>query len=441
MSFITDKQTLDDLNIPGRYRPGSIFSLFNKTVTRGGERLLEEMFQQPLSDHRTINERSKIFQYFTEGSWQLPFLQEHFNIAEEYLNGRGTGNVVGSLTEVYRKKLLAWVVRDEAYSELHHQLVTAIGLLNDFFYFLNNLPNATTGNTFLQQLQKIKHQFGDGSLRWLAKLQDKKKLSATEMGRCDFQLRTVHAADIKRILEIIYHLDVYIAVSGVAKGNGFAYAHVLPNEKNLLLANGLRHPCIEKAVDNNVSLQQEGPLIFLTGANMAGKSTFMKAFGIAVYLAHMGFPVAANEMYISVKDGLYTSINVPDNLSLGYSHFYAEVLRVKMVAQEIARPGNLVIIFDELFKGTNVKDARDATLAITEAFAGKHYCFFIISTHITEAGEELRNRCDNIQFVYFPSTLQGNTPVYTYKLQPGISNDRHGMTIIRKERILELIGS
>jgi len=60
-------------------------------------------------------------------------------------------------------------------------------------------------------------------------------------------------------------------------------------------------------------------MLFLTGANMAGKSTLMKAFGIAVYLAHMGFPVAAAGMNFSVMDGLFSSIDVPDDLNMGYS--------------------------------------------------------------------------------------------------------------------------
>ena len=90
---------------------------------------------------------------------------------------------------------------------------------------------------------------------------------------------------------------------------------------------------------------------------MAGKSAFMKSFGVAVYMAHMGFPVAAEMMEFTVQDGLYTSINVSDNLNMGYSHFYAEVLRVKFVASEVAAGKNMVIILDELFKGTNVKDA------------------------------------------------------------------------------------
>ena len=180
-------------------------------------------------------------------------------------------------------------------------------------------------------------------------------------------------------------------------------------------------------------------MIFLTGANMAGKSTFMKAFGINVYLAHMGFPVAAKEMQFSVLEGIYSSINVPDNLNMGYSHFYAEVLRVKKVAEEVSEEKNLVIIFDELFKGTNVKDAYDATLAVTAAFSEYRNCLFIISTHIIEAGQVLKKEQDNIQLLYLPTIMNGTVPAYTYKLQPGISSDRHGMMIIENEGILELL--
>ncbi len=180
-------------------------------------------------------------------------------------------------------------------------------------------------------------------------------------------------------------------------------------------------------------------MLFLTGANMAGKSTFMKSFGIAVYLAHLGFPVAASRMEFSVRDGLYSSINVPDNISLGYSHFYAEVLRVKQVAEAVSKRKRLVVLFDELFKGTNVKDAYDATLAVTEAFAGYRNSCFIISTHIIELGEVLGRSCSNMQFAYLPTVMEGPAPRYTYQLEPGITGDRQGMIIIQNEKIFEIL--
>ena len=73
-----------------------------------------------------------------------------------------------------------------------------------------------------------------------------------------------------------------------------------------------------------------------------------------------------------------------------FSHFYAEVLRVKKVAEEVAAGKNLVVLFDELFKGTNVKDAYDGTLAVTAAFSKYRNCFYIVSTHIIEVGAALQ---------------------------------------------------
>lgn len=144
-------------------------------------------------------------------------------------------------------------------------------------------------------------------------------------------------------------------------------------------------------------------------------------------------------MEFSVKDGLFSTINVPDSLEHGYSHFYAEVLRVKRVAEEVGASKDLVVIFDELFKGTNVKDAFDATLAITSAFSAHTNSFFIISSHIIEVGEALRERGGSYQFLYLPTIMEGNVPRYTYRLTTGITGDRHGMIIIENEGLIELI--
>lgn len=440
MSFITDKQTLDDLNIPGKYRQGSVFSLFNRVVTAGGERKLEELFRQPLTDYKEINERTGTLKYFADYPLQFPFVKDEFHIMEEYLSGSLKNSRAGSFIYLLWKKLTASLLKDEAYSELHHQLLTTISLLNQFASFITAIPAYNKESNFFQRLDEINLMFNDnGSLSWIRKMKHREKLSVIETANYDYRLRDMLADEMDIILNAIYELDVNIAVGSVAKTHGFSFANVLPKEKNILNAVDLKHPCLANAVGNDISITENKHIVFLTGANMAGKSTFMKSLGIAVYLAHIGFPVAAQEFSLSVKDGLYTSINVSDDLGLGYSHFYSEVMRVKKIALEIERPLSLYIIFDELFKGTNVKDAHEATLTITTALTEKQHCFFVISTHITEAGKQLQSISNRLLFVYFPSLINGNVPEYTYRLQPGISDDRHGMMIIKKEGILELI--
>ena len=435
MSFITDKQTLDDLNLLGRYKPQSMFSLFNRVQTSGGERLLDSMFRQPLTDPEEINRRSSVFRYFQEKGIVFPFPVALFREAENYL-GAGAGvSRMATAGMVLRKRLLKTVVHDEQFDQLHTGLLAAIQLLQLCAGLLEQLND----HPFPGQLASARNLLADPRLQKLLLLRNSGRLSWRQVARCHHLLQQVFQAEMEKLLQEIYQVDVCIAVSQVAGLRSFSYAHALPQEANLFKAEAVSHPGLEKAVANPVSFDQDKNLLFLTGANMAGKSTFMKSFGIAVYMAHMGFPVAARNMQFSVRDGLFTSINVPDNLNMGYSHFYAEVLRVKHVAEAVSSGNKLVVIFDELFKGTNVKDAYDATLSVTEAFAAYRNCCFIISTHIIEVGEALKPLAGQVHFRYMPTVMAGAVPRYTYQLTEGITNDRQGMMIIENEGIVEML--
>lgn len=434
MSFIADKQTLDDLNLTGKYKPDSVYGLFNRVQTAGGEKLLDSLFQHPLSDPDAINQRSGLFQYFQRKGLGFPLRGETLQVMEGYLGAGGAG-LVSNLAAMARLRVMETVVRDEGYGRVRAGLQATIEVIKALRTFVENLEEE---GPFGDRVCDMKTLFHDRRLAWMVTI-DMTRLSWMQLARYDHLLRKVLRKEMETLMEIIYELDVYIAVAGVATEKGLAYAQALPSAEELIHIRGLRHPRLDKGVRNDVTLSQRTNMLFLTGANMAGKSTLMKSFGIAVYLGHMGFPVAVEEMRFSVRDGLYTSINVPDNLSLGHSHFYAEVLRVKKVAQEVGSGRNFVVIFDELFKGTNVKDAYDATLAVTAELAEYRNCLFIISTHIIEVGEALRTRAGNIRFAYLPTVMEGMIPRYPYVLEEGITADRHGMMIIGNEGVLEMI--
>lgn len=437
--FFTDKQTLNDLNIPGRHKNNSIARLFDTVVTTGGRKLLDKLFQQPLTDAIEINRRSSIFKYFEKQDLAFPFTAEEFGVMENYLSTAGSSHILSAAVNGISKKVLQIVAQDKEYERLNHEVCKTIALLNRFYAFANRLQDGDAA--FKDQLELIRNTYQDPKLAWLKQEAGINDLPFGKLVKYDYLLRTGMHEQMKALTAVIFHLDVYLAVAAVGKQKGFSYAQALPKGSNTLSISGLYHPCVDHAIGNMVSLHQEQNVIFLTGANMAGKSTLMKSFGICVYLAHMGFPVAAAMMAFSVKDGLYTSINVPDNLDMGYSHFYAEVLRVKTVAEEVAADKDLFVIFDELFKGTNVKDAYDATLSITAAFSENSNCFFVISTHIIEVGEALKKNYSNFSFVYLPTIMEGQKPRYTYQLTEGITQDRQGMIIIENEGILDLIKS
>lgn len=441
MSFTTDKQTLDDLDLLGKYKGSSILNLFDQTLTRGGAQVLQGMFQQPLQDAAAINARAAIFSWFQQLRVEFPATKEWCEEAEQYLGMASANTLPGTAFKLVQKKLMKLIASDQEFELIRTGILSAQQLLQQANVFFRSLDKQPEHSPWQQVINEVNGLLKTDGIRRLMEQESGVAMPLSSLIRYDHLLRVSCRPALQRILEILYEADVYIAVSRVAASRNFTYAKALPFAvgANKIDITKLAHPQVPGAVANSVHLHYHQNLVFLTGANMAGKSTFMKAVGVAVYLAHMGFPVAAEKMEFAVQDGMYTSINVSDNLDMGYSHFYAEVLRVKRVAEEVSHGKNLLIIFDELFKGTNVKDAYDATVAVTEAFGENRNCSFIVSTHIVEAGRTLQERCSNMQFLYFPTVMAGQVPKYTYQLQQGISADRHGMMIISNEHIVDII--
>jgi DNA mismatch repair ATPase MutS len=266
----------------------------------------------------------------------------------------------------------------------------------------------------------------------------KKKLSAVDIAKADHLFRYLGYGRLKALLDIVYQLDVFTSVGIMAKSKGFSFPVINKTGEQVLKLQGVFHPFIKDAVANDVAFNHDKNVCFVTGANMAGKSTFLKAVGISVFLSQLGFPVPAAYMETSVFEGLITTINLSDNIISGNSHFYSEVTRVKYVATKMSGTQNMLVIFDELFRGTNVKDAYDASLAIISAFSKLRKSFFIISTHIVEVAHEL-SAIENINFRYLETIFDNDVPTYNFLLKDGITEERLGMWIVKNEGIVEII--
>lgn len=425
MGFITDNQTLEDLKLIGRAGAPSIFGLFNRTATRGGSELLEELFRYPLSDPEAINGRVARIRRFATEKTVFPFDAELFDIAEQYLSATDERTKLPPEEHSLGGKISQLIGADTEFQEISKGVGAVARIGRELRAFIGD--------------DEISALLADPDLAAIWQERADARLPYAKVAAYDLLLRFRHRDTIRRILRYIYRMDAYLSVAKVAAERGFCFPEALSDGTQGLGLEGLYHPELKQPVPNTLRLTEDENVLFLTGANMAGKSTFMKALGIAVYLGHMGFPVPASAMVFSVFDGLYTTINLPDDLGTGTSHFYAEVLRVKKVARELGAGKNLFVIFDELFRGTNVKDACEATIAITSAFARRRHSLFVVSTHIMEAGDALRESCPSVSFQYLPTHLKGNAPVYTYTLENGITADRHGMVIIQNEGILDIL--
>jgi DNA mismatch repair ATPase MutS len=424
MFLQTDDQTIDDLRIFSKRDAADIFDLYNSTHTRGGELLLQEMFRMPLADKKEINRRSSIIEHFCKQGTAFPFEGSTFDMAEKYLTNRNE----------YSNTAMQQTLSEK---DIQNGVTAVIALMQQVQQFI-------TGNdirgiaAFDKERGEMEALLADPVFVPVLSERSQGKISFAAITAFDVLLRVRERDKVEKLLALIYSLDVYISVAKVATKRKFIFPKALERGSGELRIEGLYHPELKNPVPNDMAMNQGRTVVFLTGANMAGKSTFLRSVGTAVYIAHMGFPVAATYMEFSVMDGMYTTINLPDNLGIGASHFYAEVLRVKKVAAELKAGKSLFIIFDELFRGTNVKDAHEATVAITLAFAERRNSRFIISSHIVEAADEL-GREPLIGFWFLPTRMNGHVPDYTYTLEEGVTNDRHGMIIIRNERILEIL--
>lgn len=200
----------------------------------------------------------------------------------------------------------------------------------------------------------------------------------------------------------------------------------------MIEAKGLFHLLIEKPVAYDLTMHKQSNFIFLTGANMAGKSTLIKSVGLAVYLAHVGMGVPAASMSLSLFEGILTNINVADNIAKGESYFFNEVKRIRETIERISDGKRWLVLIDELFKGTNIQDAMKCSETVIRGMINLQTALFILSTHLYEIGDQLKG-IPSICFKYFETQLINNDLVFSYQLKDGISQDRMGYLILQKK--------
>src|SRR5690606_20970904 len=128
----------------------------------------------------------------------------------------------------------------------------------------------------------------------------------------DYILRKKARAELQWLLDVFYEFDAYNAVAKTGKRLNFSFAQYDLGRESSIEIEGLFHPKLKKAVGNDFRISRDENMCFLTGANMSGKSTFLKAFGISIYLAHLGFPVPATKMKTDIFTGLFSTINLSD---------------------------------------------------------------------------------------------------------------------------------
>ena len=194
-------------------------------------------------------------------------------------------------------------------------------------------------------------------------------------------------------------------------------------------ARSIYHPFLgEKAVRNNFDIQNHEYYI-ITGANMAGKSTFLRTLGVNYILAMNGLPVFAEEMHVSVFR-LFTNMRTTDDLTHGISYFNAELLRLKQLIESLDPNVPSLIILDEILKGTNSLDKLNGSRLFLEYISERNVTG-VIATHdleLSKLEDENPQRFHNYSF----EIELGTDVTYTYKIGRGVARNQNATFLLRQ---------
>ena len=433
----TDKTTLSDLSIFEHEEEFSIFHKINFTRTVGGRERLREIFNKSLTDIASIKNVQKTLQLLIKKEDTWPHIISNGSILMIHKFYESIFDQIPrhpTLSSAYLYKIF----HAQDYSLVKYSAGHSFDFLKGTQQILDNFLNKDAPDNLKVILEKAKLRIDKPQLKIILSKKKYSDLTISEiLGFANF-IRYHYKQNFLELIEIYFQLDAWYAMAMAVKELDLVFPDFSPGAEPNLKASDLYHILLPAPVSYNVELNPKNNFIFLTGANMAGKSTFIKAVGAAVFLAHVGMGVPAKSMELSIFDGLLSNINIADNVAKGESFFYNEVQRVKNTILKINDGRKWLILIDELFKGTNIKDAMKCSTVVIEGLIKIKSTLFILSTHLYEIGEELKNY-PNIDFKYFETIVSDDQLIFNYNLKDGISNDRLGYLILKREKVLELL--
>ncbi len=435
--MLIDKTTLNDLSI---FDTGAGFSVFEKidlTNTSHGRDALYKMLSQPLESiekirgvqdtlKRMIEKADQIRSGITNGT--LMVIENFYLTNIDRIPSRP-----GKFSSLSYKLFYG-----PDYSLVKYSVEHSFEFLRGMSKILD-LRSDNTPEPLSRVMKEIEDHLKAGEIKELLKYGSFKQVQVTDILRYGHFLRYRFKRQILDLVRLYGILDAWNSMGKAVVQFGLTFPEFIEKEDPLISIEGFYHILLENAIPYDLELDKQNKFLFLTGANMAGKSTFIKAVGTTVFLAHTGLGVPAKNMSLTFFEGMLSNINVMDNLVKGESYFYNEVQRIKSTLTRINDGRKWLILIDELFKGTNVEDAMKCSKTVIEGLLRIPNSLFILSTHLYEIGHDLKDH-KGIVFNFFETKLKDDVLHFEYRLKPGISQDRLGYLILKQEGVVDLLG-
>ncbi|PKH49821.1 DNA mismatch repair protein MutS [Tenacibaculum sp. Bg11-29] len=464
---------------------GSFFQYTNRTATSEGKKLLASTLTS--NDIHAIEERQEVVKELAlKAKWR-----QHFTAVASLIQTKTSIPVIVNWVHSYQQKLPPFLILFSyvfsvtslaligllSFSIIPFSVVLIcffIGLSITAFYIKNTQELATettrakeTFNQYYQLLAQIENEeFTNSTLKnKQKKIEQENKKASTIFQEFSKNLDAFDQRnnmiimifgnglflwDIRSAIKIEKWISTYkntveewfSVVSYFDAQNSLANfvfnkpAYIFPTitkEKAVLNAVNLGHPLLDatKRIDNDFIIDNEHFFI-VTGANMAGKSTFLRAVSLAIVMSNTGLPICAEKaIYNPTK--LITSMRTSDSLSDDESYFYAELKRLKFIVNEI-KTENYFIILDEILKGTNSKDKAIGSKKFVEKL-NKSKSTGIIATHDVSLCD-LAKEYSTIKNYYFDAEIIDDELHFDYKMKNGVCKNMNASFLLQKMEII-----
>ena len=432
-----DKISFADISIFHTEEEYSIFHKLNFTQTTGGKEWLRKFFSEPFNDIKKIIGTQRVIRTLMEHvkDWPTDITNGTVLMIDKFMDY--ALDPVPENPNSFNSFLYKWL-----HSVDYSMIKYSVKHFADFYRGIKNITELLSDLelplSIKIYLDRIERLLKEAPLKKLSETDPGEKITVRQNLYFGFYLRGRYRTDTLELIDIFSRLDAWYSMAMAVKTYQLSFPEFVEQDAPVIDAKGVYHILLNKPVAYDLQMDTQHNFLFLTGANMAGKSTLIKSVGSAVFLAHIGMGVPAEKMKLTLFDGLLSNINVVDNIAKGESFFFNEVQRIKNTIQKINDGKKWLVLIDELFKGTNVQDAMKCSIAVIKGLIKIKNSLFILSTHLYEIGDELK-AFPNISFRYFETNVQDEQLEFTYQLKDGISNDRFGYFILKKEKVVDML--
>jgi DNA mismatch repair protein MutS len=411
-----------------------ILPLFDFTFNYHSGQAVRSVLQEPLGSTVAILARQQIFKGFIAHHAILKdYSFSRFNLAElfDFLETFAVGSLSGgklrwkltfSEKERHQKrgKLIQMIL-------LFHKIQSA---------YTTKIDSKLFPPDYAAELQQLNGFFGDfRPEHYETVFKKKKKLGVNELAELIEIIATKTAnGQMAAFWKRWFQFEANLSIShGIIK-HGLAFPVFTETG---FAVEGLFHPLLKNPVRNNLVADKN--VILLTGPNMSGKSTFLKAVSLCVYLGHTGVAVPAAKASMPFFSTISVAINLTDSIVSGYSHFMTEIITLKNVLQEAEGNHRCFAVFDELFRGTNIEDALEISTATIKGLTRFTHSLFFISTHLHQLRDLEEIKTGQVSTWYIDCTLNNNSPIFTYQLKEGWSDLKIGRILFEKEGLNRML--